>query len=557
MSARITALEANQAEFRTQLNEFLMSRESSEQPLKSIDVRLDNLATMVTSIISRLESKPTCSQPDDNGGKHNDITPTPPKSPCENQGQSIPARIGTSPVHTVDVLDVSYVPSEEDNPPKQAVRMTRSKDVKVKGVGIATGNSEVGLKTGRSPKVVRKKKPTRGGGSKVSAAQDGSVQNLHEGGAAQEGQVNPGEDLAIGAATLKSTIGGSEEEAHSGSGGVQPGPQPGETRHSAGLGDSGEAVSGGVGSVQEGRGQGHKEGSVVVEAGEAQVVAVNSTAAQSPGRGTSAFSVHVRSKTMSPGKLGGNGVQSNATGNEVSPQKWSPLKSIPAGHNPPKLLIFNVHGTLLDTSLLSQPNPNTHIRITKKTKTRRYVFRPWMMEFLGRCFRNFKVAFWGLKSSEYMEEVLSEILPVFEHNAGQKPVFSWSSKDCEPIHVSEDCTTWGKPLRKVWDMWPCWNATNTLIVDHHGPRVDCNPQANVIVPPPFYVANMKDVAEDNEYLKMKLWPALEAWCPNEDVPLAPRRPCTPPADPRLQSFGGEGCCGLGGDNRHCPLTCNS
>ena len=83
--------------------------------------------------------------------------------------------------------------------------------------------------------------------------------------------------------------------------------------------------------------------------------------------------------------------------------------------------------------------------------------------------------------------------------------------------MSEDITTWGKPLRKVWEKWPCWNASNTLIVDHHGPRVLCNPQGNVIVPPPFYVANMKDVAEDNEYLKMKLWPALEATLPHEDV----------------------------------------
>jgi hypothetical protein len=330
-----------------------------------------------------------------------------------------------------------------------------------------------------------------------------------------------------------------------------------------------------------GKGSGHREESVRVGDGEAQVVAGDSMPAQSPGRDTSQFSIHIRSKNMSPCKLGAIGVQNNAAGIEVSTHKCSPLQSIPADHNPPKLLIFNVLGTLLDTSILTQPNPNPHILVTKITKTRRFVYRPWMMEFLGRCFKKFTVAFWGIKSCEYMEEVLREILPVFDLLEGQKPLFSWSSKDCEQIQMSEDITTWGKPLRKVWERWPCWNASNTLIVDHHGPRVLCNPHGNVIVPPPFYVANMKDVAEDNEYLKMKLWPALEATCPLEDVAtfwasfqssssracpgevnplsrrLAPRRACTTPADPILQLTGGEWTCGLGGDNRHCPLTCNS
>ena len=46
-----------------------------------------------------------------------------------------------------------------------------------------------------------------------------------------------------------------------------------------------------------------------------------------------------------------------------------------------------------------------------------------MMEFLGRCFKIFKVAFWGIKSSEDMEEVLREILPAFDHLEGHKPIF--------------------------------------------------------------------------------------------------------------------------------------
>ena len=493
-----------------------MTSQNNEQSLASVHVRLDNLATTLNLLMNRLESKSMVSQPDDSGGKHDATAKTPPKSPS-NPAASKTTRIGASSVHIVDVVDVSYVPSEDDNPPKQYVRMTRSKDVKGKVVGGAARDSEVGLKTLRSEKVVKKKKSTRGGGTKGCAAEDGGVLPLGEGDATQEVPVSHGGDVAAGGGTEKHTVGASGEEANSGSGGVQAASKGGGIGLKLGKRDSGEAVSGGVGSVGEGKGSGHREESVRAGDGEAQVVVLNSTPTLSPGWDNSQFSVHVRSKNMSPSKLGAIGVQNNAAGIEVSPHKWSPLQSIPAVQNPPKLLIFNVHGTLLDTSILTQPNPNPHIRITKKTKTQRFVYRPWLMEFMGRCIKNFTIAFWGIKSCDYTAEVLHEILPVFDHLEGQKPLFSWSSMDCEPIQMSEDITTWGKPLRKVWEKWPCWNASNTLIVDHHGPRVLCNPQGNVIVPPPFYVANMKDVAEDNEYLKMKLWPALEATLPHEDV----------------------------------------
>lgn len=115
---------------------------------------------------------------------------------------------------------------------------------------------------------------------------------------------------------------------------------------------------------------------------------------------------------MSPSKSGSNGGENNSSGSNASHTTSFYISSIPRRNNPTKLLIFNVHGTLLDTSLQTQPNPNPHIRVTKKTMTRRFVFRPWLIKFLGRCFKISKVAFWRIKGSEYMQEVLCEILLV-------------------------------------------------------------------------------------------------------------------------------------------------
>jgi hypothetical protein len=58
-----------------------------------------------------------------------------------------------------------------------------------------------------------------------------------------------------------------------------------------------------------------------------------------------------------------------------------------------KLLVFNIHGTLLDCSLLIDKNPNIAIWPTLTTDKRRVIFRPGLIDFLTRCFMRFDVAF--------------------------------------------------------------------------------------------------------------------------------------------------------------------
>lgn len=118
MSARLTAVETNQTEFRNQLSEVLMTSQNNEHALKSATLTLDNLSTMVAAIMHRLDSKTMVSTPNHSGGNHDQIARSPPKSPCENQAQSKPAGIGASSALPVDVVDVSYIPSEDEHPPR-------------------------------------------------------------------------------------------------------------------------------------------------------------------------------------------------------------------------------------------------------------------------------------------------------------------------------------------------------------------------------------------------------------------------------------------------------
>lgn len=78
MSARITVVETNQAEFRNQLSELMMTCHNNEQSLKSCGMQLDNLATVVISIMKQLESKIMMSPPHHSGANQCQIPRSPP-----------------------------------------------------------------------------------------------------------------------------------------------------------------------------------------------------------------------------------------------------------------------------------------------------------------------------------------------------------------------------------------------------------------------------------------------------------------------------------------------
>jgi hypothetical protein len=128
-------------------------------------------------------------------------------------------------------------------------------------------------------------------------------------------------------------------------------------------------------------------GSVDVEGGDVAILAEAATLVTSPGKGVSSISCPKSPQTMSPSKIGDTGANDNAQVGQVSLTTRLDMSSIADPPKLTKLLILNVHGTLLDTTLLTQPNPNPNIRVSKKTMTRRLVYRPWMMEFLGMCFK--------------------------------------------------------------------------------------------------------------------------------------------------------------------------
>jgi hypothetical protein len=249
MSARLTVVETSQTELRRQLAELMMTSSNNEERLKSCTTTLDSLTTMVTCIMQKLESKSMASPPNYSALNQHQNPRSPHKSAVENQAQSKTTRIGASSGNPIEVVEVSYVHSEDENPPpKQSVRMTRSKDVKFKGVSGAATNSEVGMKGGRSGQVYKKKKATRGGGSKGHAFEEGNEQPVSAGGTEERGG-SQGGVVEEGGGPEINTEGGSGVEGGTGSGVVVQGINGGGIMGEDGKVDSGQAASGGVGSA--------------------------------------------------------------------------------------------------------------------------------------------------------------------------------------------------------------------------------------------------------------------------------------------------------------------
>jgi hypothetical protein len=117
-----------------------------------------------------------------------------------------------------------------------------------------------------------------------------------------------------------------------------------------------------------------------------------------------------------------------------------------------------------------------------------------------------------------MDEVAVAVLALLKGGHSFKILFMWSGKHCEAIDFEDrEQICWDKLLSNLFKLWPHYNLSNMLVVNHKSNQVGCNPIANVIIPTPFYVENMLKLEEDCNYLRSSLWPLLEGFFATADV----------------------------------------
>ena len=398
MSTRMSALESAQNEIKMQLSEHMQTYQSNQQQNTLV---LKNLSSMVSIMMEKIGHV---------------------QSVCDPKSQ--PAQITNSHMPSSEPMLNSWDGSAGDTPLNPSSQVIGTEDPthvaksNEEGVMVVCSNPQVDSEVGASNVPATEAKESPGVGLVEGGSLAGGVD-----GAAALGEPTP-------------------SEADIGKGG-------GEV--CAKGADSGSKVEGGAdgGSVRV----------VVVEGGSGGsgpaidmitlVVHVDMPQSFIPGKRETPTKRRRKPKHHSPTKVGGSASQEAHPGEQVSIdiERFGTI-------SPVKLLIFNVHGTLLDCSLLFDPNPNISIRVTTQSSTRRMVFRPWLTEFIDKCFRHFRVAFWGIKSTSNMEEVVASMMRKFNGLGSHKPLFCWSAKECEEESGHIGVSKWKKPLSKVWGMWP-------------------------------------------------------------------------------------------------------
>ena len=96
-------------------------------------------------------------------------------------------------------------------------------------------------------------------------------------------------------------------------------------------------------------------------------------------------------------------------------------------------------------------------------------------------------------------------------------VFMWAASDCklQKGHKAIDNPTLiihTKSLKKVWEMYTQYDATNTVIVDCSLERVKENPEENVFLGTPYIPKNQED-----KWLINELWRMLSKFNKEIDV----------------------------------------
>ena len=109
-----------------------------------------------------------------------------------------------------------------------------------------------------------------------------------------------------------------------------------------------------------------------------------------------------------------------------------------------------------------------------------------------------------------MEDMVLVMLGRLRGEEDHIPCFVWSGQECEPVECWDVGTfAGGKSLERFYKRWPCWNASNTIIIDYNFGCMACNPRSNIIILCSFYVEQLKKLADDKNYLKSRLWPMLQ------------------------------------------------
>ena len=137
------------------------------------------------------------------------------------------------------------------------------------------------------------------------------------------------------------------------------------------------------------------------------------------------------------------------------------------------LIILDIDNTLIDTKIILNKYKDNYAKpsftlskadisklYTKNTEIIPFINiliyrRPYLTQFLTYIFQHFHVGIWTAANEEWMNIVLNKVLKKYKN----KFLFKWHREHSNPEGK------YMKPLRRIFEKYPKFNSSNTLIID--------------------------------------------------------------------------------------------
>lgn len=132
------------------------------------------------------------------------------------------------------------------------------------------------------------------------------------------------------------------------------------------------------------------------------------------------------------------------------------------------------------------------VLIYRTPRRNSYTIRPYALEFIKMASIIFRLAVWTSGSSKRCMRMVNAL---FQYTNTYSPLlFSWFNDKCLESDEYNDIhkRILLKNLSQVWDVFPDYNVTNTVIVDDSPEKCACNPAHTAIHPIPYMCRDESD-----------------------------------------------------------------
>ncbi|CAJ1962647.1 unnamed protein product [Cylindrotheca closterium] len=188
------------------------------------------------------------------------------------------------------------------------------------------------------------------------------------------------------------------------------------------------------------------------------------------------------------------------------------------------LLICDVNGILCHR-VRADPYPDIPYRESaKKVSGTLVIPRPGLNEFWEFLSQHFCLAIWTSAKPKTAQALVKAIIP---DHIQSKLIFVWGQSQCQmqmqsqndagcDSSIDERNVVFVKSLNKVYNRYPLWNSTNTLLIDDSREKIPTRNVGNVLHPPPMNGKQSSNKLsqygitddQDNHKIQMKLFASL-------------------------------------------------